>query len=1126
MRICLDPDHLMKSLTLAALLASTLLAPVQAAPSIAPIATEDRPKAVGNQSLRAADGPFEITLTAPVSVQPGAAFDLTIQITNPLKSSQVFHSVDIYRTFFDGFELAGSSMPVEATDYESFHSLAPTNPPTIEPGQTSTLTLTFKARRAGTYTGGFDVCEPGQTFTTLSPTVVVGDGDADIRTIAGALDQGDDTLNSGEFRDIHTIPVVAGQQITIDLLAADFDPYLVAIIPGQPHRENDDHEGSLDHSRLTFTASETGDATIVVTSAEPKETGGYTLTITTGGGGGDGGGQARTLAGALAKDDDTLESGEFRDLHKVPVEAGQRVSIDLRSSDFDPYLIVVIPGQDNRENDDHEGSLEHAHVTFTASEAGEIAIIVTSARANETGDYALTVTTDADALTSTGPALNTITGTLASGDATLSSGEYADFHQFEAIAGQPLVIDLRSDDFDPYLIVIPPSRDQLENDDFNGDDSRSRVEFDAAVAGTYRIVVTTNTVGEIGTYSLALPADPHASAATGDGVSAGLRRERGQLEPSDPTLDTGEYQDVYTFTGKRGETVVINLRSEGFDPYLMLRGPGEFSRDNDDHEGSSSWSQIVAELPVSGEFRVVVTTYKPGSTGSYELVISRPGQGETPVAAAPIEGTLASGDTVLSEGEYADLYPLHLVPGSRVTIDLVSNDFDTYLALVSPSGEIVRNDDFGDDTDRSRIDHDVSEAGEYTVYVTSYRAGESGTYTLNITSEASAPDARADGDLASISFGQNRDGNLAESDLKLDTGEYYDIFAFEGEAGQSVTINMRSDAFDTYLILSSPGGVKIQNDDHENSSSHSRIEMTLAETGRYRIYATSYQPGKSGNYSVSLARLDSATARPDNLASGSGGNIHGLFVGISEYDRMSSLEYTDEDARRIFTALRDGAGMPEGQGTLLIDSEATRANFTAAIKRLADTTDADDTVILFFSGHGDRYPQPDGTSPREADGKTETIELFDEAITDEELNELLNSIDCGIQLIVVDSCFSGGLSKNIISRPGRMGLFSSLEDVTSLVPDEDKFLAGGYLSVFFYEALIEPRADSDGNGEISAIELSHYISEQYRSHVKSATTKGNGNGIDYISPQDNLGYQTLVTDRGSILPNTPLFRRR
>src|SRR5258705_9785328 len=77
-------------------------------------------------------------------------------------------------------------------------------------------------------------------------------------------------------------------------------------------------------------------------------------------------------------------------------------------------------------------------------------------------------------------------GTLASGDAQLSTGEYYDTYEFQGRAGQRAVFDLTSSAFDPYLMVVAPSGDKKANDDFNGSNSRSRLEAGLPAAGDPR----------------------------------------------------------------------------------------------------------------------------------------------------------------------------------------------------------------------------------------------------------------------------------------------------------------------------------------------------------------------------------------------------------------------------------------------------------------------------------------------------------------------------------------------------------------------------------------------------------------------------------------------------------------
>lgn len=94
-------------------------------------------------------------------------------------------------------------------------------------------------------------------------------------------------------------------------------------------------------------------------------------------------------------------------------------------------------------------------------------------------------------------------------------------------------------------------------------------------------------------------------------------------------------------------------------------------------------------------------------------------------------GRLSIGDGQLRGGEFRDLFTFVGKAGDPVIIDLVSEDFDPYLALISPSGKVLRNDDWGS-SPASRIRARLIEDGEYRIVVTSFRAGEEGTYVLRI----------------------------------------------------------------------------------------------------------------------------------------------------------------------------------------------------------------------------------------------------------------------------------------------------------------------------------------------------------------------------------------------------------
>ncbi|MDJ0708069.1 MAG: PPC domain-containing protein [Leptolyngbyaceae cyanobacterium MO_188.B28] len=78
-----------------------------------------------------------------------------------------------------------------------------------------------------------------------------------------------------------------------------------------------------------------------------------------------------------------------------------------------------------------------------------------------------------------------------------------------------------------------------------------------------------------------------------------------------------------------------------------------------------------------------------------------------------------------------------------------------------------------------------------------------------------------------------------------------DEYLFEGESGQTVTITMASEEFDTLLILLDPEGEEIAVNDDYGGTLNSTIVTTLPASGSYTILAGSYS-GQGGVYDVSV----------------------------------------------------------------------------------------------------------------------------------------------------------------------------------------------------------------------------------------------------------------------------------
>lgn len=116
--------------------------------------------------------------------------------------------------------------------------------------------------------------------------------------------------------------------------------------------------------------------------------------------------------------------------------------------------------------------------------------------------------------------------------------------------------------------------------------------------------------------------------------------ETGELATGDLTLNGGEFYDRYTVRLKEGQWLKMDLRSTGFDPYLVLRTPGGEQSDMDDSTpGDTTHVELIHHATAAGQFEVIATSYASGETGAYTLVYevtdAEPASGATTTATAP-----------------------------------------------------------------------------------------------------------------------------------------------------------------------------------------------------------------------------------------------------------------------------------------------------------------------------------------------------------------------------------------------------------------------------------------------------------------------------------------------------------
>lgn len=128
--------------------------------------------------------------------------------------------------------------------------------------------------------------------------------------------------------------------------------------------------------------------------------------------------------------------------------------------------------------------------------------------------------------------------------------------------------------------------------------------------------------------------------------------------------------------------------------------------------------------------------------------------------------------------------------------------------------------------------------------------------TLAVATTASAQ--------SSIRVGQTINGTLSASDPVMEAdGSNYDCYILSTRSGQSYTIDLDSDDFDTFIGLGAGRAcqppISDSNDDRDDGSTNSRLTFTSAG-GDYFILANSYEAGERGAYRLRVTEGPSAAS--------------------------------------------------------------------------------------------------------------------------------------------------------------------------------------------------------------------------------------------------------------------------
>ena len=247
------------------------------------------------------------------------------------------------------------------------------------------------------------------------------------------------------------------------------------------------------------------------------------------------------------------------------------------------------------------------------------------------------------------------------------------------------------------------------------------------------------------------------------------------------------------------------------------------------------------------------------------------------------------------------------------------------------------------------------------------------------------------------------------------------------------------------------------------------------------------------------------------------GYIWAIVIGINQYQKVGNLKYAVNDAQAFKDYLKDYVGIPDERIFYLANQDATKSKIESllgtTIKRKAAR---DDTVIIFYAGHGAVEPDPsnldgDGFEKYLLPYEANLEDLYSTSISMNNIRTIFMRIRAERLIFIADTCYSGAsggrtmmatktranLSDKFYERisKGKGRVIISSCSANEISKEDDK-LQHGVFSYYMLEGL-KGRADQDGDGIITVSELFSYISRkvpqasaQDQHPVKKGETEG------------------------------------
>ncbi len=304
------------------------------------------------------------------------------------------------------------------------------------------------------------------------------------------------------------------------------------------------------------------------------------------------------------------------------------------------------------------------------------------------------------------------------------------------------------------------------------------------------------------------------------------------------SIDSRTPQVVYSFSGEKGQTILIKMNSEDFDSYLVLTDTEGNEVAYDDDNGGYPNAQIGPLLLVdSGDYQIIAKSVDNTAQGDFVLELQR------------IEVTVLNyGETMEAAltPETAVLYfRFDAKKGRAINLRVDSGgELDTRIIIRNTAdSQVATDDDSGTGNDPFVSNFIVPDDDVYIAAIEPYSAGLTGTLKVSLW----------ESDLPSLDNGPQT--------VTISEEAYRQALTFEGKAGEQVQITLQfaDNAAEFMTVHVTQGELDITNINGSGLNNLS-FGLTTPEDGRFFVIIDNmyFSTESSLSAEVSLERLPAA----------------------------------------------------------------------------------------------------------------------------------------------------------------------------------------------------------------------------------------------------------------------------